>query len=183
MTIRQQWATVGLFVAVTAGGLFAATRYLGGQLFPVSVGSRAPDFHATTVTTPPAARSLDSYRGQVVLLNIWATWCAPCRIEMPSIERLHRELGPDGLHIVAVSIDNPGTDAAIRSFVSEYGLTFDILHDESGDIKQQYQTTGVPETFIIGRDGTIRKKVIGATRWDSPDNRAVITQLLAERAR
>lgn len=182
MTIRQQWTIVALFVAIAGGGLFAATRYLGGEMFPVSVGSRAPDFHATTLTAPAVTRSLASYRGQVVLLNIWATWCGPCRIEMPSIETLHRELGPDGLKIVAVSIDNPGTEQQIRDFAHEYDLTFDILHDPSGDIQQAYQTTGVPETFVIGRDGTIRKKVIGATRWDSPANRAVITQLLAERA-
>jgi len=184
MTIRQQWTIVGLFLLIATSGLFAATRYLGDELFPVSVGSRAPDFRAVTVdSTAARARSLDDYRGQVVLLNIWATWCGPCRIEMPSIEALQREMAPRGLRIVAVSVDDPGQAARIREFVRQFGLTFDILHDGSGRIKQEYQTTGVPETFIIGRDGVIRKKVIGAVRWDTDANRAIVSQLLAESAR
>ncbi|HEX5410153.1 MAG TPA: TlpA disulfide reductase family protein [Gemmatimonadaceae bacterium] len=182
MTVRQQWSIVGLFVLVAGGVLFAATRILGDELFPVSVGSRAPDFHAQTMATPARARSLGDYRGQVVLLNIWATWCAPCRIEMPGIEKLQRALGPDGLKIVAVSIDDPGNEQAIRDFARQYGLSFEILHDETGAIKTRYQTTGVPETFIIGRDGVIRKKVIGATEWDSDANRALIQSLLREPA-
>ncbi|MGH7634603.1 MAG: TlpA disulfide reductase family protein, partial [Gemmatimonadaceae bacterium] len=156
MTARQQWSIVGLFVLVAGGVLFAATRILGDELFPVSVGSRAPDFTAQTVAAPALTRSLRDYRGQVVLLNIWATWCAPCRIEMPGIETLQRALGPDGLKIVAVSIDDPGNEQAIRDFARQYGLSFEILHDETGAIKTRYQTTGVPETFIIGRDGVIR---------------------------
>ena len=180
MTIRQQWTVVGLFVLVATGGLFAATRFLGDELFPVSVGSRAPDFHARTMDSTARDVTLDDYRGQVVLLNIWATWCGPCRIEMPSIEALHRDMGPKGLRIVAVSVDDPGQEARIHAFARQFGLTFRILYDPSGRIRQIYQTTGVPETFVIGRDGVIRKKVIGAVRWDSDANRALVSQLLAE---
>jgi peroxiredoxin len=118
----------------------------------------------------------------VVLLNIWATWCAPCRVEMPSIERLYRELGPRGLAVVAVSIDDPDTDDAIRDFARELGLTFEILHDAPGAIQRAYQTTGVPETFVIGPDGVIRKKVIGAADWASAANRALFASLLDEAA-
>lgn len=182
MTVRQQWTAVALFVALAGSGLFAATRFLGDELFPVTVGSRAPTFHARTLDTPPREKSLDDYRGQVVLLNIWATWCGPCRIEMPSIEALHRDFGPRGLHIVAVSIDDPGQEQRIRDFAREFGLTFEILHDGSGAISKQYQTTGVPETFVIGRDGVIRKKIIAATNWNSDANRALLAQLLAEPA-
>ncbi|HEU4643331.1 MAG TPA: TlpA disulfide reductase family protein [Gemmatimonadaceae bacterium] len=182
MTVRQQWSVVALFVLILGGGLFAATRFMGDELFPVSVGSKAPDFHASTLDATPSVKSLDDYRGQVVLLNVWATWCVPCRIEMPSIEDLQREMGPRGLRIVAVSVDDPGQEQKVRDFAKQYGLTFEILHDGSGKIEKQYQTTGVPETFIIGRDGVIRKKVIGASRWDSDANRALLTQLLAESA-
>ncbi len=182
MTTKQQWMLVGAFVLLAGGGLLGATRFLGDELFPVTVGSRAPDFQATTLDIPPRTKTLKDYRGQVVLLNIWATWCAPCRIEMPSIEALHRALGPRGLKVVAVSIDDPGQDDRIRAFAEELGLTFEILHDGTGRIASRYQTTGVPETFVIGRDGTIRKKVIAATDWSSPDNQALIAQLLAEPA-
>lgn len=183
MTVRQQWTAVSLFVLILAGGLFAATRFMGDELFPVSVGTKAPDFHARTLAATPAVKALDDYRGQVVLLNIWATWCLPCRVEMPSIEDLQREMGPRGLKIVSVSVDDPGQEQKVRDFARQYGLTFEILHDGSGAIEKQYQTTGVPETFVIGRDGVIRKKVIGASRWDSDANRALLTQLLAEPVR
>ena len=181
MTARQQWALVLGLVAVLGAGLFAATHLLGDELFPVTVGARAPDFRATTLDAAPRVKTLADYRGDVVLLNVWATWCAPCRVEMPSMEQLHRELGPRGLHVVAISIDDPGSEQQIRDFAKQLGLTFEILHDASGKIQKQYQTTGVPETFVIGRDGVIRKKVIGAATWNSEGNRALFEQLLAER--
>jgi peroxiredoxin len=99
---------------------------------------------------------------------------------MPSIENLQRAMGQRGLRIVAVSIDDPGQEQRIRDFVKQYGLTFEVLHDASSRIKDIYQTTGVPETFIIGRDDVIRKKVIGATDWNTDDNRALLAQLLSE---
>lgn len=177
MTVRQQWMTVGAVVAMLGVGLFTATRYLGGELFPVSVGSSAPQFRAATLTTPALTKTLRDYRGQVVLLNIWATWCVPCRVEMPNLERLHRTFGPRGLNIVAVSVDDPGQQKRILDFAHQLGLTFEILHDASGEIQTQYQTTGVPETFIIGRDGVILRKVIGAARWDA--DTTLVAQLLS----
>jgi cytochrome c biogenesis protein CcmG/thiol:disulfide interchange protein DsbE len=178
MTIRQQWALVLAIVLVLGLTLFLATRILGNELFPVTVGATAPDFRARTLDAPVREKTLADYKGRVVLLNIWATWCGPCRIEMPSIERLHRDFGPLGLEIVAVSIDDPGAEEKIRAFADSLGLTFEILHNPSGDIQQIYQTTGVPETFVIGPDGTIRKKYIGADNWSSPSNRALIASLL-----
>ena len=178
MTVRQQWAVVGGIVALLAAALIAATVLLGDELFPVGVGTEAPDFSAKTLDDSARVRTLADYDGEVVLLNIWATWCGPCRIEMPSMQALQRALGPSGLKIVAVSVDDPGSEQAIRTFGEEYGLTFELLHDASGEIRKIYQTTGVPETFVIGRDGRIRKKVIGATNWNSAANRAVLAQLL-----
>ena len=182
MTERQQWTVVAAVVLALVGGAFAATRILGDELVQVSVGSAAPDFRAVTLDAQPQEKTLADYEGDVVLLNIWATWCLPCRVEMPNLERLHADLAPRGLKVVAVSIDNPGKEREIASFAKEYGLTFEILFDETGRIKRQYQTTGVPETFIIGRDGHIRHKQIGAVRWDSDRYRTLIGSLLAERA-
>jgi cytochrome c biogenesis protein CcmG/thiol:disulfide interchange protein DsbE len=199
MTLRQQWSIVGGVVALLAIGLFVATRTMSDELFPVSVGGKAPDFKADPLLEPvypsapnapftsrevsdrTPAKSLADYKGDVVLLNIWATWCAPCRAEMPSIERLHHEFGPRGLKIIAVSVDDPGQQKAVRDFARELGLTFEILQDPTHDIQKSYQTTGVPETFVLGRDGVIRKKIIGATDWSSPGTRALVAQLLAER--
>lgn len=178
MTARQQWAIVLGIVALLALMLAAATHYLGDELFPVSVGSAAPAMRAVTVDGARRPRTLDEYKGKVVLLNVWATWCEPCKVEMPSIEKLHREFGPRGLAVVAVSVDDPGAESRIRDYVKELGLTFEILHDPARDISRAYQITGFPETFVIGREGTIRKKVIGAADWSSEANRALITELL-----
>ena len=178
MTVRQQWTFVGIVVLILGGGLLAATRYLGDELFPVTVGSKAPDFRANTIDGAPVAKTLADYKGEIVLLNVWATWCLPCRTEMPSIQALHDRFAARGLKVVAVSIDKAGFDDEIRTFRDQFGLTFEILHDATGNIQRAYQTTGVPETFIIGRDGMIRRKVIAADDWDSPANRALFAQLL-----
>ena len=181
MTARGQWMVVGVVVLLLGAGAFAATRFLGDELFPVTVGARAPVFVANTLDRPPDRRSLRDYRGQVVLLNIWATWCGPCRVEMPSIERLYREFAPRGLKVVAVSVDEPGTEDQIRGFIREYGLTFDVLHDPSEEIGKRYQVNGYPQTYVIGKDGVIRKMELGAKQWDSGPNRALIAHLLDER--
>ncbi|MGH7646477.1 MAG: TlpA disulfide reductase family protein [Gemmatimonadaceae bacterium] len=181
MTVRQQWSLVGGILVVIAAALFGATHLFGEGA--VVAGSKAPDFHAVTLDTTPRDVSLAQYRGQVVLLNIWATYCVPCRVEMPSIEDLQQKEAGRGLHIVAVSIDVPSKTQAIRDFVKHYGLTFQVLHDPDGKIAETYQTTGVPETFVIGRDGVIRKKIIGATLWNTDANRALVSQLLSEPAR
>ena len=184
MTVRQQWTIVGAVVIALGCALFGASRIFADQLYPVSVGSKAPDFHAVTVdSAPPETKTLADYKGQVVLLNIWGTFCLPCRDEMPAIEKLNQAMAPKGLRVVAVSIDEPGAEAKIRSFAKEFGLTFQILYNPSGAMENAYQTTGVPETFVIARDGVIRKKVIGASDWNSDGNRALIAQLLAERGR
>jgi cytochrome c biogenesis protein CcmG, thiol:disulfide interchange protein DsbE len=177
MTVKQQWGIVLGIVLLLAGGLVAATRYLGDELFPVTVGSKAPDFAAKTLGAEPRTKTLADYKGDVVLLSIWATWCGPCRVEMPSMQALYRDYGPRGLKIVAVSVDDPGSEEQIRAFAKEYGLTFEILHDPSGEIQRAYKTTGVPENFVIGRDGVIRKKTF-MDRWSSPGNRALVAELL-----
>ena len=181
MTVKEQWAWVGAIVLILAGGAFAATHALRDDLFPVTLGSQAPQFEAATLDPQAVKRTLADYRGKVVLLNIWATWCTPCIVEMPTLEALHREFKDTDLKIIAVSIDQAQTESAIREFVKELGLTFEILHDPEGAITRDYQATGYPETFVIGRDGVIRKKVIGAVDWHSEGNRALVRQLLAER--
>lgn len=183
MSARRQWIIVGGVVAVIALGLFAAVRVFGGDLFPVAPGSRAPEFRAASMAAgAKQTKNITDYRGQVVLLNLWATWCGPCKQEMPGIQALHEQLGPQGLRVVAVSVDDPGLEDAIRAFVAEHKLTFEILHEGSGTIEKDYQTSGIPETFLIGKDGVIRKRVIGAAEWNSSANMSLVRGLLAEEA-
>ncbi len=155
------------------------------RLQPVIPGTLAPEFAVADLDGDIVR--LSDHRGQVVMVSIWATWCGPCRYEMPSMERLYKEFADEGLEILAVSIDaeagtfdlfgRPGGD--IQAFADSLGLTFPLLHDPSGGIQQLYQTTGVPETFLVGRDGIIYKKVAGGTEWDAPDHQELIRRLLA----
>ena len=177
MTVRQQWAVVGVVVAILATGFAAGVKLFADDLFPIGVGSSAPSFKAKDLASG-ATRTLADYRGQVVLLNVWATWCEPCKVEMPSMEELYRTYGPRGVHIVAVSIDDYVGEDSIRAYAKGLDLTFEILHDPTHAIERAYQTTGYPESFVIDRGGTIRKKWISATDWNSPGNRALFDELL-----
>lgn len=175
-------ASILVLVAV----LVAAARFfLANELAPVGLGAKAPNFTATTLDATPVTKTLADYKGDVVLINIWATWCGPCRVEMPSIEQLHSAYAGKGLKVVAISVDDSGSDALVREFVKQYKLTFEVLRDQGGQegkVSRDYQTTGYPETVIIGRDGVIRRKFLGATDWNSPSNRGLIERLLAEQA-
>ncbi|HEX2723677.1 MAG TPA: TlpA disulfide reductase family protein [Gemmatimonadaceae bacterium] len=185
MTFRKQIGSVLLGIGFVVALLAAGRTMLRDELSPVGIGAEAPDFTVYTLGATPARKTLADYRGQVLLINIWATWCVPCRVEMPSIEQLHRAYAPRGLKVLAVSVDDPGTDAQVQSFVKEFGLTFEVLRDpkgQLGDVSRDYQTSGYPETVIVGRDGLIRKKLLGAHDWNSQENRALIERLLNEKA-
>ena len=181
MTGRQQFAVAAVVIGIVGAVTWSATHYLRHELFPVELGSKAPDFTAYTLYSAPNPTRLADYQGKVLMINVWATWCLPCRVEMPSIEALQKDYAPKGLKIIAVSIDDPGTEAAIRTFANQYKLTFEILHDPNKTIVDAYDIGGYPETFIIGRDGIIRKKLMQATDWNSPDARALMDRLLADR--
>lgn len=178
MSNRRQWIVVLGVVLLLGGGAVAATHVLRSELGAVAVGSPAPDFRGVTVDSTPRVRTLADYKGQLVLLNVWATWCGPCRVEMPSMEALHRDFGSKGLKVVAVSIDQIAGPPEIREFARELGVTFEILHDSAQHIVRDYRVNGYPQSFVIGRDGTIRRKWIGAEDWNSPSNRALVRALL-----
>ncbi|MBI1809720.1 MAG: TlpA family protein disulfide reductase [Gemmatimonadetes bacterium] len=184
MNDRKQWLIVGGIVALVAVVITVATYAFGDSMQAIDAGTKAPEFKAVTVAAgePVRTKTLADYKGQVVLLNMWATWCNPCRAEMPSMQKLQESLGPKGLKIVAVSVDNAGMEQQIRDFSKQFGLTFEILYDQTGDIETAYQTTGIPETFVIGRDGVIRKRVLAASDWAAEPQQALIRQLLAEPA-
>lgn len=180
LRIDRQWWIVGGLVLLLAG-LVAAGWVVRDRFLPVEVGTRAPNFAARDMQGRPV--TLEELRGEVVLLNIWATWCGPCREEMPSLQRLHEELGDEGLHVVAVSIDGGPATAGdprqvVGDFVREMELDFPVWLQPSGEIQQAYRTTGVPESFLIDREGTIVKKVLGAVEWDSEANVELVRRLL-----
>jgi cytochrome c biogenesis protein CcmG/thiol:disulfide interchange protein DsbE len=181
MSSNSRWYGATALLALSMIG----AAWLGRDRFqPVGPGVQAPAFQLEKLDGPMVA--LSDYRGSVVLVNIWATWCAPCREEMPSMQRLYDDFEGRPFEILAVSVDAPmgqrGPDGRlggdIRRFVDEFGLTFPILHDPSGEIQRDYQTTGVPESFLVGPDGVIYRKIAGATQWDSSSYREQIERLL-----
>ncbi len=172
---KGQWIAVGVILTLLAGALGVGVLLME-DIKQVQPGVEAPNFNAVNLVTGDSV-TLADYRGEVVLLNLWATWCGPCRWEMPSMERLYQELGPAGLRIVAVSVDQVSGDQ-VMEFVNELELTFDILHDRSGQIEIDYQATGLPETVIIDRQGVIVHKAIGPVEWDEPVQQARLRRLL-----
>jgi peroxiredoxin len=126
------------------------------------MGVAAQDFQLSTLRGDYV--KLSDYRGKVVFLNIWATWCPPCREEMPSMEALYRRLKGRQFEMLAVSIDRKGQEV-VGPFAAKYGLTFPVLLDPDGKTYQLYGLTGVPETFIVNRDGMILQKIVGPQDW------------------
>ena len=181
MTLRHQWMLVGAVVGSLAIGLSVGAWVMRDQLFPIEVGSRAPGFEARRVDGSQRVLTMADYRGKVVVLNIWATWCKPCVTEMPTFERLRQQVADTNLRIVAVSVDDYAGADSVHAFAKGLNLTFDILLDSLHRIDRDYLTTGYPETFVIARDGTIRKKWIGPAEWDSKSNVALVRELLGSR--
>ncbi|CAN5658035.1 hypothetical protein BH23GEM9_BH23GEM9_23650 [soil metagenome] len=145
----------------------------------VAVGELAPAFAAARLDG--ANVSLRELQGEVVLLNVWATWCFPCRREMPAFEDLHRDLGTAGLHVIAVSIDAASAARDVAEFIAEYDLTFDILHDPAQQVTRAFQTIGVPETYLIGADGRLLRHWIGRIDPRADNIRGPVIEALRER--
>lgn len=127
----------------------------------VLVGTAAPNF---TLPSAEGMVSLDQFRGQVVLLNFWASWCPPCVAEMPSLERLHRRMQGSDFVVLAVSEDEEGWPA-IKRFLQAVPLTMTILPDARGDAAELYGTFQLPQTFLIDKSGVIVRKYSGPRNW------------------
>lgn len=143
---------------------------------PVKTGAEAPSYAAESLDGERT--SLAQLRGRPVLLNVWATWCHPCRQEIPALEQLHQTYGPRGLHVVGVSIDQGDQEQGIREFLQEYGASYPIWLDPDGEITTAYSTMGVPNTFLIGPDGTLLWKHVGPVTADNAELRALIEKSL-----
>ncbi len=169
----------GLLIGALAGALVffgpAAVDTLKG-VAPLSVGSGPTATPAPApITGAPAPEftlkdldsqdlTLSAYRGQVVLINFWATWCGPCRDEMPALERRYEQLKDLGLVVLAVNLDEPITE--VSAFANEYGLTFPVLLDPGAVVNDLYRVRAYPTTFILNREGVIRRLHIGSMTED-----------------
>lgn len=141
----------------------------------VRVGDEAPNFQLRDLAGHTV--SLSQLRGKVVLLNFWATWCGPCRIEMPAMEQLYRSYSRKDFEVLAVSTDAQGA-AVTRPFQQEMGFTFPIVHDADYRVGLMYGARSLPMTFMVDRNGIVRQKVPGARNWDAPEARELVHAML-----
>jgi peroxiredoxin len=145
---------------------------------PIAAGEKAAAFKLTDLSGDPV--SLADLRGKVVFLNIWATWCAPCREEMPSMEKLYQRLhGNKSFVMLAVSQDT-SSRAEVAAYVEKHGYHFDVLLDPKNSVAEAYKVTGVPETFIIDSGGRIVAHHSGAFDWSQPEIRDALEELLKD---
>ena len=134
---------------------------------------QAIDFTLKDLTGRP--RNLSSYKGKLVFLNFWATWCGPCRAEIPSMEQLYSELKDQGFTIVAVNSQEPPEQ--VSAFVEETGMSFPVLLDSTGKVGAVYGVRAIPTTYIIDPQGAIRGRMVGTRDWYSPDIISVVKEL------
>jgi peroxiredoxin len=154
---------LGATVAVAAV-VFALLLFSEPAPDPIRPGQQAPGFDLPLLDG--ASVSLASLRGRVVLLNFWATWCAPCEAEMPAMQRLHTALASKDFALIAVSLDKER--AEVEQFRQRLGLTFPIALDPAKGVSTQYQTYRYPESYLIDREGRILSRYVGPRDWDSP---------------
>lgn len=148
--------------AVLLVALFTASCYHGSR--PRRIGGSAPDF---TVQDSDKKISLDQFRGQVVVLNFWATWCPPCTEELPSLMIMQDRTRSKGIVVLGVSIDVDGD--AYHLFLKQRNVNFLTVRDPDQRVSGLYGTHGWPETYIIDRQGVLRRKVVGPINWNAPD--------------
>jgi cytochrome c biogenesis protein CcmG, thiol:disulfide interchange protein DsbE len=155
--IAQFPALIACLLLIALSGCYTGSR-------PPRIGSNAPDF---TVQDSDRTVALNQFRGQIVVLNFWATWCPPCVEEMPSLVQMQRRMKAKGVTVVAVSIDVD--ENAYRQFLKEHGVDLLTVRDPFQKTPGLYGTHGWPETFIIDRKGVMRRKFIGAVDWTEPE--------------
>jgi peroxiredoxin len=164
----------GLFVLLFLGVVIALFDHIKED-GATAVGNTAPDFQARNLQGN--WDGLAGYRGQVVILNLWATWCGPCREEMPMFEELYRRYRSEGLTILAVSLDK-NADHRVKRFVEQYHLSFPVLLDTDGTVERLYPTFSIPTTFVIDRAGLIVARVDGSKNWSSDETLKAVDYLI-----
>ena len=142
---------------------------------PVGRGSAAPDFSLPSIETASAV-TLSDLRGQVVLVNFWATWCKPCEDEMPAMERLYQRLRPEGFELLAISVGEEVS--VVAEFCERLGITFPVLLDADKSVAGEWQTFAFPESLLVDRDGKILERYVGPRDWDAPAYVARLRRLL-----
>ena len=135
----------------------------------------APNFILETVTGEKI--SLKDFKGKAVLLNFWATWCEPCKKELPSMQRIYEELSSEGVEVVAISIDRNKKER-VKQYIKNHNLTFPILLDPGQKVRKDYFILGLPTSYLIGIDGKLKGFISGAREWDSNASKEMFSTLM-----
>lgn len=163
-----------------AGGLavilLLASCSEGAAESRVDIGAPVPAYAAVSLAGDSV--SLADKRGKVVLLNVWATWCHPCRDEIPELQALHERYGARGLELVGVSVDTESADDAIRAFMRDFRMTYPVWRDPSERVSAQFHIVGVPATFLIDREGVLRWRKTGPIQPGDASLSSAIEQAL-----
>ncbi len=182
MLSRRTYLIFSLALLIAGAAWIAITRPAPGSTTdgeaPIArPGFRAPGFELAALDGTTV--NLADLRGQAVILNLWASWCLPCRAEMPALDRVYRDYAKDGLVVLGLNLTNQDGLQAVRDFVAENKLSFPILLDEKGLAGRKYNTDALPTTFFIARDGQIRDMIVGGPISEAL-LRAQAERLLAE---
>ena len=149
---------------------------INSDLIPIEKRQPAPNFELVDLFG--VSHRLSNYKGQVVFLNFWATWCGPCKIEAPALQRLYQSMDGEDFELLAVSTDHK--KEPINPFVEQYKLTFPVLWDQEQEVAKRYQVAGIPISLLIDRQGRVAARVMGAREWDSAQWQNTVRGLLAE---
>jgi thiol-disulfide isomerase/thioredoxin len=160
----KRWYLITAVVAVLGAGwtwlsAVPAAETTGGQIPSPREGFLAPDF--TLATLGGESLTLSDFRGGPVIVNLWASWCPPCRAEMPAIQRIYEENRDRGLIVLAVNTTYQDSEGAAAAFLQEFDFTFPVLLDRQGTVSRQYQLRALPTTFFIDAQGVVQKVIIG----------------------
>ena len=167
-------AMVSLLSIVSSGPTLAGDPFLSLKMSRLPAGSMAVPFELTTLDGKVVKSS--ELAGKVVLVNFWATWCGPCKEEMPSLTRLQKQLDPAQFALLTVTTDPQRQ--GIAHFLSQLGVGLPVLFDEDQEVSRSFMVRGLPTTVIIGRDGTLAGRAVGPRAWDSPEAVAVMRQVM-----
>jgi peroxiredoxin len=176
MKNRNRWMgviTITLIIGLAWIQISAvpAAATTGGAIPSPREGFAAPDFTLGTMNGDEV--TLSNLRGQAVVINIWASWCPPCRAEMPAIQAVYEKNRDRGLEVLAVNTTYQDSERDAQAFVQEYGLTFPVPMDRDGSVSRQYQLRALPSTFFVDRNGIIRKVVLGGPMSETTIQTAV----------
>ena len=176
---KRGWIVVVAVSVLLLGLSLVIVQVRGGKAAPEvrpEVGYMAPDFALPSLDGNTVR--LSDFRGKkAIFLNFWATWCPPCRLEMPTMEKAYQEYKSQGLEILAVSVD-AGQKSVVKNFLQEFKLTFPALLDPDMEVLRLYRMFSLPATFLIDKQGIIRHRELGYSDWTTPDSRRKLEDIL-----